>query len=139
MLDDPTFMRGETEQVLKILDERVPEIFEPEKKLEYEKRLPKEDWSKGYFTKLTYWFQKNFAKSRIPYIKEVGRAVYQDTAKAYAESLKIGTDKKTSKGKNSENPPHAPEGRKQSAMIGVVVTAVALVLLLVLLVKMLLK
>ncbi len=139
MLSDPTFERGETDRVLKILEERVPEIFEDEKKLAFEKRLAPDLWDKGYFTELTYYFRENFAKSRIPYIKEVGRAVHQDTAKVYTESLKIGTDKKTSKGRNSENPPHAPGRREQSTMIGVVVTVGVLVLFLVLLVKMMIK
>ena len=88
MLQDPTFARGETEKVLKILEEKVPEIFEEEVHLDYEERLERSAWSKGYFTKLTYWFQENFAKSRIDYIKEVGRAVHRDTEQKYNECMR---------------------------------------------------
>ena len=87
MLDDPTFARGETKRVLKILNDKVPEIFETEIKLDYEERLERSAWDKRYFTKLTYWFQENFAKSRIPYIKEVGRAVHQDTRNSFVNSM----------------------------------------------------
>lgn len=89
MLNDPTFERGETMEVLKILDEQVPDIFEEYKDLDYEERLERNAWDKRYFTKLTYWFQENFAKSRVDYIKEVGQAVHQDTAKKYAQSEKL--------------------------------------------------
>lgn len=90
MLDDPTFERGETMKVVRILEEQVPEIFEEEVKLEYEERLGKSAWDKRYFTKLTYWFQENFAKSRIDYIKEVGSVVHRDTAQKYNQSMAIG-------------------------------------------------
>lgn len=89
MLDDPTFARGEAEKVLQILQERVPEIFEEEVHLEYEERLDKAEWDKRYFTKLTYWFQENFALSRVAYIKEVGKVVHADTEAAYNESLRL--------------------------------------------------
>ena len=88
MLNDPTFTRGETEKVLEILDDKVPEIFEEEITLDYEERLERSAWDKRYFTKLTYWFQENFAKSRVCYIKEVGQAVHRDTARKYKESIK---------------------------------------------------
>ena len=84
---DPTFACGETEKVLKILEEKVPEIFEEEVHLDYEERLERSAWDKRYFTKLTYWFQENFAKSRIDYIKEVGRAVHRDTEQKYNEDI----------------------------------------------------
>jgi len=90
MLNDPTFERGETMKAIRILEEEVPEIFEEEVKLEYEERLEKSAWDKRYFTKLTYWFQKNFAKSRIDYIKEVGSVVHRDTAQQYNRSMAIG-------------------------------------------------
>lgn len=86
MLDDPTFERGETMKVIKILEEQVPEIFEEYKELGYEKHLEFDAWDKRYFTKLTYWFQENFAKERIAYIMEVGKIVHKDTAKKYNES-----------------------------------------------------
>lgn len=87
MLDDPTFERGETMKVIQILKEQVPEIFEDEIKLDYEERLEKSAWDKRYFTKLTYWFQENFAISRINYIKEVGSVVHRDTAQQYNQSM----------------------------------------------------
>ena len=86
MLDDPTFERGETDKVIEILKAQVPEIFEDEVKLDYEERLERSAWDKRYFTKLTYWFQENFALSRVEYIKEVGRAVHKDTAQQYKQS-----------------------------------------------------
>lgn len=91
MLDDPTFARGETDEVLKILKERCPEIFEEEVHLDYEERLEHSQWDKRYFTKLTYWFQENFAESRVPYIKSVGREVHKDTAQIYNQSVATGT------------------------------------------------
>ena len=146
MLDDPTFARGETEKVLKILNDKVPEIFETEIKLDYEERLERSAWDKRYFTKLTYWFQENFAKSRIPYIKEVGRAVHQDTARAYAESMKIGSNAENNarhnssgSGKPASHPAHAPKPPKSLPTTGIVIAAVALVLILVWLVRGLLK
>ena len=46
MLNDPTFTRGETEKVLEILDDKVPEIFEEEITLDYEERLERSAWDK---------------------------------------------------------------------------------------------
>lgn len=89
MLDDPTFAHGEAEKVLQILQERVPEIFEEEVHLEFEERLDRAGGDKRYFTKLTYWFQENFALSRVAYIKEVGKVVHADTEAAYNESLRL--------------------------------------------------
>ena len=98
MLDDPTFERGEAEQVLKILEEKVPEIFEDYVVESYEQRLNPEEWDKRYFTKLVYWFQENFAKERVPYIKEVGQVVHRDTAEQYKRSMmQEGTPKVRSK------------------------------------------
>ena len=87
MLDDPTFERGETMEAIQILKEQIPEIFEEEVKLDYEERLEKNAWDKRYFTKLAYWFQENFAISRIDYIKEVGNAVHTDTVQQYNQSI----------------------------------------------------
>ena len=78
MRNDPTFDNNEINKIINILEDKVPEIFEPEIKLEYEERLSRDKWDKGYFVKLTYWFQENFAKSRIDYIKEVGRYVFSN-------------------------------------------------------------
>lgn len=87
MLDDPTFERGETMKVIQILEDQVPEIFEDYVQFDYEERRERSAWDKRYFTKLTYWFQENFAKERIAHIREVGKAVHQDTAKQYAKSM----------------------------------------------------
>lgn len=73
---DHSFRSNELEELLKIFHKNVPEIFEDEVELDYEERLPKSQWDERYFIKLTYWFEKNFAESRIPYIKEVGRTVF---------------------------------------------------------------
>lgn len=89
ILNDPTFERGETDKVLEILKEEVPDIFDKYIELDYEERLERNSWDKRYFTKLTYWFQENFAEERVAYIKEVGRVVHKDTAKRYAESMAI--------------------------------------------------
>ena len=81
MQTDPTFSGHEADDVLAVLKERVPEIFEEEITLPYEERLDRSKWDKHYFTKLTFWFQENFALTRIPYIKEVGKEVYKDLLK----------------------------------------------------------
>lgn len=75
---DPRFEKGEAEKVLMILKKEIPEIFEDYKQGDYEERLNKDKWDKRYFSKLLYWFQENFSENRIPYIKEVGRAVHKD-------------------------------------------------------------
>ncbi len=93
MLDDPTFERGETRKVIDILDKEVPEIFEKYVELDYEERLDRSAWDKRYFTKLTYWFQENFAKERIAYIEEVGKAVHKDTAKQHANKYNATQNK----------------------------------------------
>lgn len=124
--NDPTFERGETTKVLNILEEKVPEIFEPEVRLEYEERLDRDKWNKGYFTKLTYWFQENFAKSRINYIKEVGQTVHKDTAKKYSASMSMNN-------LTDQNPIHAPEKKRKLPLWGAIAAAAALVLLVMLL------
>ncbi len=125
--NDPTFERDETATVIRILEEEIPEIFEPEITLDYEERPERSQWDKAYFTKLTYWFQENFAKSRIDHIKEVGQAVHQDTAQAYRESMRGP----------SPNPPKAPENKRRIALAVTIAAAAALVLLVTLLLKLL--
>ena len=146
MLNDPTFARGETENVLRFLDENVPEIFEEEVKLDYEERLDRSAWDKRYFTKLTYWFQENFAKSRVEYIKEVGKAVHQDTAQKYNEAINRRPAQPTPKPVGSQqggptaNPPQAPVAKdKQFPVLGVIAAVAALVLVVGVLVKFLSK
>lgn len=144
MRNDPTFERGETAKLISVLEEKIPEIFENEVQLEFEERLERDKWDKGYFTKLTYWFQENFAKSRIDHIKEVGKVVHKDTAQKYAESMSM---RKPSTGTSSrrvqnntptskkENPTHAPEKKGKFPLIGVIAAVAALVLLIMLLLK----
>lgn len=78
MQNDPTFDGDEINKIISILEDKVPEIFEPEIKLEYEERLDRDKWNHGYFVKLCSYLQENFAKSRIDYIKEVGRYVFSN-------------------------------------------------------------
>lgn len=150
MLDDPTFSRGETMKVLEILDEKVPEIFEDEVILDYEERLDQSKWDKRYFTKLTYWFQQNFAKSRINYIKEVGKVVHKDTAQKYKTSLNMHSSmqEKPTRFSNAgekdwqrnqkENPTKAPSAKEKKVLVmGIVMAVIALVLVMVLLIKIL--
>lgn len=159
MLDDPTFARGETMKVLEILDDKVPEIFEDEIRLDYEERLDRSAWDKRYFTKLTYWFQENFAKSRVAYIREVGSVVHKDTAQKYDASLGRGSTTQTAQSATKPmtqakqirpskpasstqqsphvaNPTQAPtEKERKVSVVGVVAAAAVLVLVVVLLVK----
>lgn len=107
ILNDPTFDRGEVQQVLQILHQKVPEIFVSEVHLPYEERLDQSAWNKDYFTKLVFWFQENFAESRLAYIKRVGKTVHADTARAYAASA---APKKT-----VVPPPAAPIVKQQPA------------------------
>lgn len=161
MLDDPTFARGETMKVLEILDDKVPEIFEDEIRLDYEERLDRSAWDKRYFTKLTYWFQENFAKSRVAYIKEVGSVVHKDTAQKYDASLgkrpstqttqpakkptmqsRQTTPSKPTSGTQQRphvvNPTKAPtEKERKVPAVGVIAAAAVLVLVVVLLIKLL--
>lgn len=87
MRQDPTFDRGDNDILIKIFDKEVPEIWENEEKLGYEEILDEKDWDKQYFTKLTYRMQKNFAKSRLPYIRKVGKVVHRDTVEKYNKSI----------------------------------------------------
>lgn len=110
MLTDPTFSGHEVDDVLDVLKKRVPEIFEEEVRLSYEERLDdRSKWDKPYFTKLTFWFQENFALRRIPHIKEVGRAVYKDLLKPQ---------------ENPKNPPKAP-AQKQPPKAGALFAGIA--------------
>lgn len=128
ILNDPTFDRSELKEVLDKLDAEVPEIFEEEITLGYEERLPENEWDKAYFSKLTYWFQRNFAKSRLEYIKAVGKVVHADTAKEYAKSMSIG---QTSKQQNSTvKNPTLHQGKRNLllpiAVIGAIVLLVVI-------------
>lgn len=147
--NDPTFARNETEKVLSILDEKVPEIFEDEKNLGYEERLDSSAWSKAYFTKLTCWFEENFAKSRLDHIKEVGKVVHKDTEQNYKQSMAIKNGSRdtvrVSQNQNfdksyANRPTKAPEKtQKWPLLVGGIAAAATLVLIVVLLIKFLTK
>jgi len=138
--NDPTFSRDEVNEILKTLDENIPEIFEDEITLEYEERLGHSEWDKAYFSKLTFWFQENFAKSRLQHIKEVGHVVHKDTAEKYAESMaKKNAPQNGYLGEHSKkykNPTKA-SGRKVNPKVvfGGIAAIAALTLIVVLLVK----
>ncbi len=120
MLNDPTFSGYEVDDVLAVLKERVPEIFEEEITLPYEERLDRSKWDRPYFTKLTFRFQENFALTRIPYIKEVGKEVYKDLLKPRKEP---------------QNPTTAPaqkQPRKARAHLAVIAAGIAALVLIVL-------
>lgn len=102
MRQDPTFDRGDNDILIKIFDKEVPEIWENEKDLGYEERLDEKDWDKQYFTRLTYRMQKNFAKSRLPYIRKVGKVVHRDTVEKYNRSMRIGTEQHKNDDKKSK-------------------------------------
>ena len=65
----------EVKEMLQRFHRDIPEIFEAEKALPYEERMPEEKWDYSYFIKLTYFFQENFAESRLKHIWEVGRKI----------------------------------------------------------------
>lgn len=104
MLNDPAFAKGETMQVIEILRKEVPEIFEEEIDLGYEERLEPSQWDKRYFTKLTYWFEENFALSRIAYIEEVGKAITGSTVTSKPEVKKPVAEEKVIEEKPAEIP-----------------------------------
>lgn len=116
MLNDPTFSGHEVDDVLAVLKERVPEIFEEEITLPYEERLDRSKWDRPYFTKLTFRFQENFALTRIPHIKEVGKEVYKDLLKPREEP---------------QNPTTAP-AQKQPCKAGAHLAVIAALVLIVL-------
>lgn len=126
MQTDPTFSGHEVDDVLDVLKKRVPEIFEEEVTLSYEERLDRSKWDKPYFTKLTFWFQENFALTRIPHIKEVGRAVYKDLPKPQEKP---------------KNPPKAPAQKQapkaRAPLAGIAAGIAALVLIVLALVHLL--
>ena len=145
---DPTFERGEANNVIEILKKEVPEIFEEYKQEEYEERLSQSEWDKRYFSKLTYWFQENFSEERLAHIKEVGKMVYPSQKPILSSAPR--TDKKTTnvnqpkmtvknttheKRTSSSNPQRASE--KQFPVAGALLTAGALVLAGILLYKIL--
>ena len=71
--NDPAQRTTEVKEILERFHREIPEIFEQEKALPYEERLPEAKWDYAYFIKLTYYLQDNFAESRLKHIWEVGR------------------------------------------------------------------
>lgn len=126
--NDPTFAHGEYNEIVSTLSVKLPDIFEEEVTLSYEERLPKEQWDKNYFTKLTYWFQENFALSRIKYIKEVGKVVYKDT-------VTINTTKQETPSTFHQTPEKDKKNKKTTSPWEIVLAVAALVLVVVLLLK----
>ena len=129
---DPTFEKGEANAVLEILKKEVPEIFEEYDEKDYEERLEPEKWDERYFSKLLYWFQKNFAEERIPLIKKVGKKVNASTPQ-----LNSGSASPKTNVKGNANFTQAPE--KKNAMTGMFIVAGVVVLVLTVLVKLLSK
>ena len=121
--NDPTFSNGEVGEIIDNLKSRVPEIFEPERVLEYEHRLDLSKWDKQYFSFLNSWLQDNFAESRIDYIRQVGRAVYQKPKATIehkaTQPSKAGND-------NREDPLNAPETTKRQALPKTAIAAAAI-------------
>ena len=136
--NDPTFERGELDEVIKTLKEKIPDIFENEVRLDYEERLEPDKWDKRYFTKLTYWFQENFAESRITYIKKVGKVTYKDTAEQYAASMPMEKNTSEYREDKSLNPRETSENQKLP-LIKIVVAVAALMLVVMLLLNVLEK
>ena len=66
--NDPTFSGKELADILKVFEDKKLDIFEEERKLSYEYRLDRSQWTKEYFIRLTCWFQDNFALSRLGHI-----------------------------------------------------------------------
>lgn len=130
--NDPTFSGNEVEEVINKLKNCVPEIFEEEKVLAYEENLDERDWNKDYFSKLTFYFQNNFAESRISKIKKVGKKVYAGTEL----EKKFHNESNTSNKTNVKNPTQAPKSKMKQPFqslaipIAILAAVIALVLLL---------
>lgn len=108
--NDPTFSGkkdGEIGNVLRLLHDRIPEIFEEEKDLGYEEHLDESQWDSRYFTRLTFWFQENFAEKRLDEIERVGKKVY------------AGETEKT--GDVERHIPKSSEANKSKTMINIAI------------------
>lgn len=138
MWNDPTFEHGETDMLLKILKQRVPDIFEDEKDMPGEKKIDDPTlWNEDYFALLTYWFRENFALSRLEHIKEVGKAVHKKSV----EQTSASNEEKKKMAKNVEEQKEKSKagGAENFRKPGMVLAAIILVILLVLLLKNLFK
>lgn len=141
MWNDPTFEYGETEKLLKRLKDEIPEIFEEEKQLPYEKKLDRSLWDEDYFAKVTYWFKENFAESRIPYIKEVGRAVYKQKEENRNGAPNKETKKVQSSTLSKASKKHSQEQKEtvNFHLTGMILAVIILVIILILLIRNLIK
>lgn len=83
---DPAFKKAEIPQIIRIFEEKVPEIFKEEVRLDYEEELPRSEWNKDYFYRQLHRLQNNFCKKRLAYLKEVGQAVFREPVRT--ESVK---------------------------------------------------
>ena len=80
---DPRFENGTSDRMLSVLEERASDIFEEEKKLSYEERVQDPSkWDERYYMQVLVWFERNFAKTRLSHIKDIGRKVYPAKATA---------------------------------------------------------
>ena len=133
MWNDPTFEHGETNRLLEILKQRVPDIFEDEKNMPGEKKIDDPAlWNEDYFAELTYWFRENFALSRIKHIREVGKAVHKKSVEQTPESndQKKETAKKVEEQKKKSKTGEVKNFHKPGMMIAAIILVILLVLLL---------
>lgn len=109
---DPAFDKGESDRVLKRLNE-IEGVYEKFNREDYEEwRKEKEKWDEDYFFSLICWMEDNFAKERLEHIKEVGKAVY---AEEKANKVQVGI---------SSLPPKAPAGKVNWKIIAMIIFAV---------------
>lgn len=83
---DPAFQKKEIPAIIRIFEERVPEIFSNKVDLDYEEELPQSDWNEDYFFRLLQRLQNNFCKERLEYLKKVGRIVYKDLIRDHTQT-----------------------------------------------------
>lgn len=125
--NNPTFAKDNDEftQLIKDLDNATPEIFEDERKLGYEQDLSEENWDTDYFVRLTSYFQDNFAKSRIPKIKEVGRKVYKQETIQKNNQEPIQGDNRKKKIETRSKPTTAPRQTNTHIVRNIMIAAAA--------------
>lgn len=76
LMNEVYYDTGEFNKVINILKKEIPDIFESYEKADYEFHTSnRKEWTHSYYVKLAYYFETNFALSRIPEIKEVGNFI----------------------------------------------------------------
>lgn len=102
---DPAFKKAEIPQIIRIFEEKVPEIFNEEVKLDYEEELPRSEWNKDYFYRQLNRLQNNFCKKRLAYLKEVGQAVFREPVKPIINQTSTQNRSKTAQtsGRSASN------------------------------------